>query len=569
MRKLRIALAQINVTVGDLNGNRTKIACFLAQAKQQAADLVVFPELALTGYPPEDLLFNPAFIRGNLASLKKLVPLTRGITALVGFVDRDQKGSLYNAAAVLSNGRRAAGYHKMMLPNYGVFDEKRYFTPGGDPLVVEMVPGTKTAQLYKSFAKNVPGTVLIGVSICEDIWVKTGPPLAEAKAGAQILVNLSASPYHAGKLRERERLIQDWAGRCKSWVVYVNLVGGQDELVFDGGSLVASPSGRIVFRAPQFQEGLFLVEVPLKVSGTASRSREVSDTVLTVLDSDAEVFQALVLGTRDYVRKNGFSHVVIGLSGGIDSALTAAVAVAALGKEAVTGVSMPSRYSSNETQADAKAVALNLGIPFLEIPIERMFQTVLATLKPVFRDRPVDVTEENLQARIRGTLLMALANKFHWLALATGNKSELSTGYCTLYGDMVGGFAVIKDLPKTWVYRLGRTANRIFGKPVIPESVFRRPPTAELRPNQRDQDTLPPYDRLDSIVKAYVEENQTASEIRRRLKSPPRETDRVLRMIDLNEYKRRQAPIGIKITPRAFGKDRRMPITNRYTEKSL
>lgn len=559
MRKLRIALAQINVTVGDLKGNRTKIADFLAQAKQQAADLVAFPELAVTGYPPEDLLFNPAFVRENQTALQKLTSMTRGLTALVGFVDRDRQGKLYNAAAVLREGRRVACYHKMTLPNYGVFDEKRYFTPGNDPLVVETVPGKKPAQLYKSFAKNIPGTILIGVSICEDIWVKDGPPLQEAKAGARVLINLSASPYHAGKLRERERLIQDWADRCKSWIVYVNLVGGQDELVFDGGSLVANPSGRIVFRASQFEEGLFMVEIP---AGRKSHSTK-------PLPADEEIFQALVLGTRDYVRKNRFSHVVIGLSGGIDSALTAAIAVAALGKEAVTGVSMPSQYSSAGTQADSKAVAKTLGIRFLEIPIERLFQTALGSLHPVFGNRPVDVTEENLQARIRGTLLMALANKFHWLVLATGNKSELSTGYCTLYGDMVGGFAVIKDLPKTWVYRLGRTANRFFGKLVIPESVFRRPPTAELKPHQRDQDTLPPYDRLDSIVKAYVEENQTASEIRGRLKIPPREIDRVLRMIGANEYKRRQAPIGIKITPRAFGKDRRMPITSRYTEKSL
>ncbi len=579
MTRLRVAFAQMNSTVGDFKTNEKKIASFLGQARRGGADLVLFPELAVTGYPPEDLLFKPSFITENLQVIRRLAPWTRGLIAVAGYADREG-AHLYNAAGIFAGGRLAARYHKICLPNYGVFDEKRYFAPGRCPLVLQLVSG----------ARRVPDTVFrIGVSICEDIWVENGPVKQEATAGAGLLINLSASPYHAGKRHEREQVARRWALRSRSWVGYVNLVGGQDELVFDGGSFLVAPSGRVVFRAPQFQEGLFVTEVPVRVSGTrlpaGSLAGRVPDTVFTVpvrwnltrrrgglspsarpLPADEEIFQALVTGLKDYVLKNGFNHVVVGLSGGIDSALTAAIAVAALDDKRVTGVSMPSRYSSPETKTDAWRVAENLGISFLEIPIEPIFQATLATLRPIFQQRPADVTEENLQARIRGLLLMALSNKFHWLVLATGNKSELSTGYCTLYGDMVGGFAVIKDLPKTQVYRLSRTANRFFGRNVIPESVFRRPPTAELRPNQRDQDTLPPYAQLDKIVKAYVEEDQPAVRIRNRLKSPTQEIRRVLRMIDSNEYKRRQAPVGIKITPRAFGKDRRMPITNRFVE---
>ena len=562
MRELRVAFAQINPTVGDLRGNEATIAELLRRAKRTGVDLVLFPELAVTGYPPEDLLFKPAFIRANQDCLKRLIPLSQGLAAIIGYAERSPDGHLYNAAAMIAEGRLAGVYRKMKLPNYGVFDEKRYFVPGERPVVLE---------LGKQRVK-------VGISICEDIWVENGPCQAEAAAGARLLINISASPYHAGKRRLREELLTRRARALKSWVLYINLVGGQDELIFDGDSMAASPSGRIVFRAPQFQEGLFVMDVPV-TSGESSVGTNVS--VLSVpwkpkkrarcvqrsarpLAADAEVFQALVLGTRDYIRKNRFSHVVVGLSGGIDSALVAAIAVAALGKESVTGVSMPSRYSSAETQADAEVLAQRLGIGFLEIPIEQIFTSILETLRSVFDDRPADVTEENLQARIRGTLLMALSNKFHWLVLATGNKSELSTGYCTLYGDMVGGFAMIKDVPKTWVYRISRYANRHFGRQIIPGSVFTRPPTAELRPNQRDQDVLPPYNRLDKIVRAYVEEDLSAAEIRRKVQAPSAEVDRVLKMIDTNEYKRRQAPIGIKITPRAFGRDRRMPITNRY-----
>ena len=539
MKKMRIALAQINATVGGLEENRRKIASFIAKARKARADLVLFPELAVTGYPPEDLLFKPAFVADQLKAVRRLLPAARGITAVVGAVDRDRSGVLYNAAVVLSNGRQTATYRKMALPNYGVFDEKRYFTPGPAPLILSL--------------KSVP----VGISVCEDVWVENGPCPMEAASGAEILLNISASPYHAGKLKLREGVLARTARQCGAWVVYVNLVGGQDELVFDGGSLVLDPSGRVVFRAPQFQEGLFVVDLP----GGSARRR-----VSAPLGRDEEIFEALVLGLKDYVRKNGFSRVVVGLSGGIDSNLTAAIAAAALGPKAVSAVSMPSRFSSAGTRRDARRAAKALGISFMEISIEPMFQAALDSMTRAVGKMVFGSAEENLQARIRGTLLMALSNKFGWLVLSTGNKSEISTGYCTLYGDMVGGFAVIKDVPKTWVYRLARVANRRFKKKVVPESVIRRVPSAELRPNQRDQDTLPPYSRLDAIVRAYVEERKPVSEIRRRTKSTRQEIDRVLRMIDLNEYKRRQAAPGIKITPLAFGKDRRMPITNHYRE---
>jgi len=547
-KKLRIALAQINVTVGALEENARKITSALKRARKLSADLVLFPELALTGYPPEDLLFKSCFIRDNEAALRRVAAASRGITAIVGFVDRDRRGHLYNAAAVMSGGKVTARYHKMMLPNYGVFDEKRYFTPGMSPLTLSLSPKGRGR-----------GEGKIGISICEDIWVENGPWLAEAKAGASLLVNISASPYHAGKLHLRERLVSRRALKCRSWICYLNLVGGQDELVFDGGSLVADPTGKIRFRAPQFKEGLYLTQIPLgSKSGAGRPSRP--------LPADEEIFQALVLGLRDYVRKNGFSRVVIGMSGGIDSALTACIAGAALGPAAVTAVSMPSRFSSQGTRRDARRVSEALGIQFFEIPIERMLEAALGTLKQGMGRMPEGVTAENLQARIRGTLLMAFSNWFGWLVLSTGNKSEVSTGYCTLYGDMVGGFAVLKDVPKTWVYRLSRTANRFFKKRVIPSSTFTRPPTAELKPNQKDQDTLPPYGRLDRIVKAYVEERRPAAQIRRRIPSAKTDVARVIRMIDSNEYKRRQAAPGIKITPLAFGRDRRMPITNHYRE---
>ena len=611
MSTLRLALAQLNVTVGDLEANRRLIEEAIRRARAWLADLVVVPELAVTGYPPEDLLLKSRFVEANLEVMQRLQSAARGIVALVGFVDRDRQGRLSNAAAVLADGRLAATYHKQCLPNYGVFDEQRYFTPGSEPLVLTV------------------GGVRVGVTICEDLW-KEHPCLALAAAGAQAVVNLSASPYHAGKLKQRERLFALRARRHQFAIAYCNLVGGQDELVFDGASLVLTARGREVARGAQFREDLVLVDLAPATMGPARRSgaravplssvrcdlaigpppllrfakqssgvgpsgvlpraggwdvapREVGrrgPRALPVglhwpplptksssrLSPVEEVYEALTLGVRDYVRKNGFSTVVLGLSGGVDSALTACIAVDALGSPHVIGVVMPSRFSSSATQEDAKQLARALGIEAQEIPIEPVFQAYLETLKPCFADRPADVAEQNLQARIRGSLLMALSNKFGWLVLTTGNKSEMATGYTTLYGDMAGGFAVIKDVPKTLVYRLATFRNRRGPGSPIPSSVLSRAPTAELAPNQTDQDTLPPYDALDRILKAYVEEDRSLREILSRNQLEPAAVRRVITMVDHSEYKRRQGPPGIKITPKAFGKDRRMPITNRYQQ---
>ena len=545
MPTLRIALAQLNVTVGDLAGNRAKVAEAILRAEAWQADVVLVPELALTGYPPEDLLLKPAFVEENLVALRGLRRRTRGITALVGFVDRDRQGRLYNAVAVLRRGRHAATYHKQCLPNYGVFDERRYFVPGAQPLIVTI------------------GGARLGVTICEDLW-EPGPAAALAKAGAQAILNCSASPYHAGKCTERRRLFAQRARTHRAAIAYCNMVGGQDELVFDGASIALDASGRVLGRGRQFQEDLVLIDLPL--SGSL-RERPVLPTASRpVLEGPAEIYEALVLGTRDYVRKNGFTTVVLGLSGGIDSSLTACIAVDALGADHVVGVVMPSRFSSPETQADARELARSLGMRCEELSIEPCFRAYLDTVQGVFGSRPSDVTEQNLQARIRGTLLMALSNKFGWLVLTTGNKSEMATGYTTLYGDMAGGFAVIKDVPKTLVYELAKRRNRRADPRPIPERVFRRAPTAELAPNQTDQDTLPPYPVLDRILKAFVEDNCSLPEIVRRNHVAPSVVRRAIRMIDRAEYKRRQGPPGIKITPRAFGKDRRMPITNRYQD---
>ena len=537
---MRIALSQLNCVVGDIDGNVRRMASAVAAARAVGAQLVAFPELAITGYPPEDLLFKPSFIQANLRALKQVAGLARGLAIAVGFVDRDGQGRLFNAAAVAVHGKIAVRYHKMMLPNYGVFDEQRYFTPGRDP-VVATVAGVR-----------------VGVSICEDIWQEAGPLRAQVRQGAQVLLNLSASPYHAGKLAVRERLLAHRAREHRRPILYVNLVGGQDELVFDGASLAVDARGRLRGRAPQFQESLMVVDVPR--AGSADWLAE-RTPALPLME---EVYEALVLGTRDYVTKNGFRDVVLGMSGGIDSALTAAIAAEALGPTHVAAVSMPSPYSSAGTQRDARIVAERLGARCMTIPIAPMYRAYLASLRSAFAGRPADTTEENLQARVRGAILMALSNKFGWLVLSTGNKSEVSVGYCTLYGDMVGGFAVIRDVPKTWVYQLARVANRRAGRPVIPESVFRRAPTAELRPHQTDQDTLPPYPMLDRLITAYVEQDRPVSALRRL--APAKVVAKTVRMIDAAEYKRRQAPPGIKITPRAFGRDRRMPITNRFRE---
>lgn len=575
MNRIRIALAQINPTVGDLEGNRQKILDLIAQAKTLGAEIVAFPELALVGYPPEDLLLKPSFVAANLSCLQQIAEMTRGITAIVGFVD--QTDDLHNAAAVLHEGRVAAVYHKAYLPNYAVFDEERYFQAGESPLVFSL------------------GEVLVGINICEDIWVPIGPTDDQVLAGAQLVVNLSASPYHTGKSARRERMLAARAADNIVYVAFCNLVGGQDELVFDGGSAIFDERGELVARAMQFAEDLLVADLDLSSvfrqrlhdpRQRQARVRRASPMVERVvlepiarqsepsispprieplLDPVAEVYQALVLGTRDYVRKNGFREVVLGLSGGIDSALTAAIAAEALGCECVTGVFMPSRYSSVESCEDATCLAENLGIRFLTVPMDDTFQAYLEMLAGPFAGREPDVTEENLQARIRGNILMALSNKFGWLVLTTGNKSEMSVGYATLYGDMAGGYAVLKDVPKMWVYRLATHVNDRAGRMVIPQRIFDKAPSAELRPHQTDQDTLPPYELLDGILYAYVEEDRGLEEIVA-LGFDRATVTKVIRMVDRAEYKRRQAPPGVRITSRAFGKDRRFPITNHYRE---
>ncbi len=564
MSSLRIALAQLNVTVGDLDRNRLLLEEAIRRAAAWRADLVITPELAVCGYPPEDLLLKPQFVEANLRVVERLRSATRGgLTALVGFVDRDRRGRLFNAAAVLSNGRHAATYRKQCLPNYGVFDEQRYFTAGTQSMMMEL------------------GGWRVGVTICEDLW--DGAPCRRlAAAGAQVLANLSASPYHVGKLIERERVFARRAREHRMAIAYCNLVGGQDELIFDGASLMLDLRGRRLAQGAQFQEDLVVVDllpeqagrgrsrrgraVPVRLPSPPANRPALRQQPAVQLEPLEEIYEALTLGVRDYVRKNGFSSVVLGLSGGIDSALTACIAADALGPTQVIGVVMPSRFSSADTQEDARRVGRALGIEAQEVSIEPIFAACLQTLKPLFGDRPEDLTEQNLQARIRGLLLMALSNKFGWLVLTTGNKSEMATGYTTLYGDMAGGFAAIKDVPKTLVYELARFRNRRGPNRPIPESVLKRDPTAELAHRQRDQDTLPPYSVLDRILKAYVEEDRSLQEILAGNRMEPAMVHRVLQMVDRSEYKRRQGPPGIKITPKAFGKDRRMPITNRYRE---
>lgn len=552
---LRLALAQINPTVGDLDGNASRVVAFSRQARDKGADLVLFPEMSLTGYPPEDLLFEPLFLSKTEKSLKQLLhAVPKDIVAVVGS-PTGKNGALHNGAFVLYGGRIRRVFHKWFLPNYGVFDEQRYFREGEKPGVMDV------------------NGVRIGLSVCEDVWRPKGPALAAAEEGASLILNLSASPYHAGKSKERAGVLRQKTRECGTAIAYCNMVGGQDELVYDGGSFVMDRKGRVIAQAPLFEEFLLCVDLPLpKARG---RAAEIALSVPTPkgelppvaennpLSREAEIYAALTLGTRDYVQKNGFGKVVIGLSGGIDSALVAAIAVDALGKENVVGVTLPSRFNSSETKADAELAAKNLGIDFLSIGIEETVQSFLKTLAPLFSGRAVDVTEENLQSRVRGTILMALSNKFGWLVLTTGNKSELSAGYYTLYGDSVGGFAVIKDIPKTLVYDLARWRNNRDKRPVIPESTIARAPTAELRRHQKDQDTLPPYDILDAIIHHHVEENHGLAEI---VKDgiEPGVAAKTLRTIDAMEYKRRQTPLGVKITPRSFGRDRRMPITNRF-----
>jgi NAD+ synthase (glutamine-hydrolysing) len=573
MRRFRVGLAQVNPTVGDVEGNVGKVVEWLNRARGVGCDLVAFPELVLTGYPPEDLLFKSAFIEANLKGLATVAGATAGLTAVVGFVDK--RDDIFNAAAVLHDGRVGGVYHKQYLPNYGVFDENRYFQAGQEAPV---------------FALD---STRIAANICEDIWYPTGPTTAQALAGAELVVSINGSPYHAGKGRVRERMLGTRAADEVVCLAFVNAVGGQDELVFDGQSFVFDERGECVARGRAFEEDLVVAdldldavfrsrlhdsrrrkeklgrrEAPAVISLTPlpeSPKPDLPRREVLTLEPEEEVVRALVLGTRDYVRKNGFKRVVIGLSGGIDSAVVAVIAVAALGQQNVTGVSMPSPYSSAGTRVDARRLAKNLGIEFMQLPIPTVMRAYSRALAAPFKGLKADVTEENLQARIRANLLMALSNKFGWLVLTTGNKSEMAVGYSTLAGDMAGGFAVIKDVPKTLVYRLARHLNAGARRPLIPESVFTRPPSAELRPGQTDQDSLPPYEVLDRILEAYVEEDRGLSDIVAD-GFDPAVVRKVITLVDRNEYKRRQGPPGVKITPRAFGRDWRLPIINKFQE---
>jgi NAD+ synthase (glutamine-hydrolysing) len=581
---VRLALCQMNATVGDIDGNAERIRAGRAAALEAGADVVLFPELALTGYPPEDLLLREHFLASAAATLQELAAETHGIVAVVGFPERAE--DVYNAAAVLADGVVHAIYRKVYLPNYGVFDEERYFQAGPAGAVIDI------------------GEERVGLTVCEDIW-EPGPPASdEALAGATLIVNISASPYHAGKGMERERMFAQRARDNLAYIAFCALVGGQDELLFDGHSCVLDPTGETIARAAQFREELLICDIDLEAAAAArlreaghrgavrspiSPGRQASVAVLPGLPAsagreqaervgghlaepiaplEAEIYAALTLGLHDYVEKNGFEHVVLGLSGGIDSALVACVAVDALGAERVSVAIMPSRFSSSGTQGDARTLAAALGVHAHELPIESVVESYEGTLGPQFEGLAHDLTEENLQARVRGNLLMALSNKFGWLVLTTGNKSEMSVGYTTLYGDLAGGFAVIKDVPKTLVYRICAWRNSPGALPghvsaPIPDSIIERAPSAELRDDQRDDDSLPPYELLDQILHGYVELHLGREQLIAQ-GLPAEEVERAIRLVDLAEYKRRQAPPGIKVTERAFGRDRRMPITNRY-----
>ena len=564
-RPLRIAGAQLDFTVGDLTGNEEKILDAMRWAENQSADVIVFPELAVCGYPPEDLVFKEGFVEANLVVIERIARASGDTAMIVGFVDRSPESrpqddavarSLSNAAAVLAHGEVVDVYHKKLLPNYGVFDEARYFAEGTQDVVLHTIGGFDC-----------------GVSICEDIWTDDGPPTIQADGGARVLLNINGSPFHIGKTQERLEMLTERARSCNTYVVYVNSVGGQDELVFDGGSMVIDPDGTLIHRSPQFVEDRFIVDIepmasdaarlgtiPVSV-GAASRSEMLRPTIAREIGQTQEVYEALCTGLSGYLSKNGFTEVVIGLSGGIDSALTAAIAVDALGSDAVRGVTMPSRYSSSGSVDDSIDLAQRLGIEIDTVPIEDIFTGFLDALDPLFGDSAPNVAEENLQARIRGTILMAISNKFGGMVVATGNKSEMAVGYATLYGDMAGGYAVLKDVYKTMVYELARWRNTV--SYVIPTSTIDKEPSAELREDQRDSDSLPSYDVLDDILSKYIEKDMTASEI---ICSgcDPDIVRHIAMLVDRNEYKRRQAAPGVKISSKAFGKDRRLPITNRF-----
>ena len=571
MARIRVALCQINTTVGDLDGNVARIVAALEQAETAGCDLAVFPELALTGYPPEDLLLKPGFVGDNRRALEQVAEATSSCAAVVGFVDAGR--DLYNAAAVCAFGRVQAIYHKRNLPNYAVFDEQRYFAAGAGTSPLVEVAGVR-----------------VGVSICEDAFSPTGPIATQAAGGAELVVNINASPYYAGRLAERERMLATRATDASCALVYVNQVGGQDELVFDGASTVFDAHGGLLARAGQFAEETLVCDLevlpvfrkrlldprgrattdPLPIVDISSSPRvDDPDDVCRPAIADprppvAEVYEALVTGTRDYVRKNGFTDAAIALSGGIDSSLVAALAADALGPDHVHGVLMPSRFSSDHSLSDAEKLAGELGIDHRIIPIEPAHAAFGDMLAPSFEGREPDVTEENLQSRIRGVVMMALSNKFRgWIVLTTGNKSEMAVGYSTLYGDTAGGFAVIKDVPKLLVYELCRHRNAVAGRPIIPEDVITKPPSAELRPDQRDDQSLPPYEVLDPILEAYVEDDRTRAELVG-MGFDAELVERITRLVDTAEYKRRQTPPGVRVTPKAFGKDRRLPITNRY-----
>ena len=572
----RIALAQINARVGDIEGNLNKILRYLSSAKDSGVDIVCFPELSITGYPPEDLLLKPNFINDSIDAVQEVRKATENITVILGYADR--KEDIYNAAAIIHDKKIVDVYHKRYLPNYGVFDENRYFQSG------------VRAPVYKL------GGVIFGVNICEDIWYPGDPTRRQALLGdAQIIINISSSPYYASKIGSRERMLMTRAKDNSVNVVFCNMVGGQDELVFDGNSVVIGETGSIIARAKSFEEDLLIADINVnrvfrsRIHDPRRRKErhalELHSEKAEIIDisknpkqkekptiqlriedfyqKEEEIFRALVLGTKDYVSKNGFKKVAVGLSGGIDSALVAAIAVEAMGNDNVVGVAMPSRYSSKASVTDSEILSANLSLELLNIPIEKALKSYLQMFSDVFGGKKQDITEENLQARIRGNILMALSNKFGWLVLTTGNKSEMSVGYCTLYGDMAGGFAVIKDVPKTIVYKLSNFYNVSKGSEVIPSSILTKPPSAELRPEQLDTDSLPPYEVLDPILKAYVEDDLSAEEIVS-LGFKKSIVKKIIKLVDQNEYKRRQAPPGVKITARAFGKDRRFPITNLY-----
>ena len=563
---LRVALAQMNLIVGDFNFNADKIKQHLKQAKKMGADVVLFPELAVTGYPPEDLLLKESFLKQCDKNLKKISRYTKGLTAIIGFAEKKGK-AIYNSAALLSDGKHIGTCRKMLLPNYGVFDEKRYFHEGNSPVKFSLKGAT------------------LGITICEDLWEDSGPgKILCGQGNVDLLLNISSSPFHKGKGKTREKMIQQRARSYRSHIAYVNLVGGQDELVFDGQSLVVAPDGKIMLRGNSFTEELIYSDIALNpkspknlYSKTSIRSYQIpaslskqkkyptlSGYTYNKKSEVENIFSALVLGTKDYVSKNGFSKAVLGLSGGIDSALTAVVASKALGAKNVIGVLMPSPHSSEGSVQDSLSLAKNLGIQTLILPIEKAMKAYDQILGKVFKGTDSDLAEENIQARIRGNLLMALSNKKGWMVLATGNKSEFSVGYCTLYGDMAGGFAVIKDVPKIWVYKISHWVNS--KKEIIPESILTKAPSAELRPDQKDTDTLPPYDLLDPILLKYIEEDKSVGKIKVSGLSTA-DIKRVANLVDASEYKRRQGPPGVKITPKAFGKDRRLPITTNSRSK--